>query len=418
MVRGVITVLAGLLVSTLGYYALHGVDFSSAQTEQRPTQSSPRGKLVSLPRPANGKSPTIRVCLTSSPVSSLRLQIDGPFALRVLGSDQTLGKGPSLKECGVQCDRSVLKIGNQTYATTRLEIVPQDSPAIWVNGHQYRGRVRLFRQPGGKILAVNALPVEDYLASVIDSEMPAAFPDEARKAQAICSRTYALYQMAQSRSHPYFDVYASPRSQNYLGYQYLSGGRRLAGETADGRQIAQATAGLVSMHEGQLFCTYYSAVCGGRTTKGDLVFSDAAPPLQSVPCQWCRDAKLYRWTEKLSPRAAANKLASLLGTSRRPITAIHRSDRNPLTPASLFQVTNGQQTAEISAADLRRRLSLPSATFQVWQDAHYFHFQGRGHGHGIGLCQWGARGLALAGKTAAEILRYYYPGSQVVALPW
>ncbi len=318
----------------------------------------------------------------------------------------------------MQCDRSALKIGKQSYATTRLEVVPQDSPAIWVNGHQYRGRVRLFRQPGGKILPVNVLPVEDYLASVIDSEMPAAFPEEARKAQAICSRTYALYQMAQSRSQPYFDVYASPRSQNYLGYQYMSGGRRLAGETALGRQIAQATAGLVCLHEGQLFCTYYSAVCGGRTTRGDLVFRDAAPPLQSVRCQWCRDAKYYRWTEKLSRSAAASKLASLLGGSRRPITAIQRRDQSPVIPASLFQVSNGQKTAEISAADVRRRLSLPSATFEVWQDSQHFHFQGRGHGHGVGLCQWGARGQALAGKTAAEILRGYYPGTQIAALPW
>ena len=279
MARGVITVLAGLLISTLGYYALHGVGFSSAPSEPPPPARSSRApvRLASLPRPARGESPTIRVCLTDSPVSSLRLQIDGPYSLRVVGSDQTIGNGQSLKECRVQCDRSGLKIGRRSYRTTRLEIVPQDSPAIWVNGHQYRGRVRLFRQPAGKILAVNVLPVEDYIASVIDSEMPAAFPEEARRAQAICSRTYALYQMAHSRSHPYFDVYSSTRSQNYLGYQYIAGGRRLAGETAKGREVAQATAGLVCTHQGQLFCTYYSAVCGGQTMRGDLVFTRCRP---------------------------------------------------------------------------------------------------------------------------------------------
>jgi stage II sporulation protein D len=247
--------------------------------------------------------------------------------------------------------------------------------------------------------------------------MPTVFPPAARQAQAICSRTYAAYQMAQSRSHPYFDVYASTRSQNYLGYQYLSNGRRYVGETAGGRQIAAETAGLVCVYNGDVFCTYYSAVCGGQTTRGDLVFTDAAPPLKSVPCDYCRDAGLYRWTEKHTKPTTTRKLASLLGSSRNELTSISRTDNKPLTPASLFEASTGQNSVTISAVDLRRRLSLPSTTFQVWQDSGHFLFQGRGHGHGVGLCQWGARGQALAGKSAAEILSYYYPGSQVVSMP-
>lgn len=411
------TAVTGLVLSLGGYYALHVVEFSKAAPDSTASAGSV-SPASQLPNPATGTPPLIRVCLTSGPVSSIRLQVDGPFSVQAVGSKTPLMTETSLKETRVQCVGQNIRIGRRTLRGTRLEVVPQDSPMVWVNGHQYRGHVRIHRQPGGKLLSVNVLPLEDYIASVVDSEMPVAFPPAARKAQAICSRTYAIYQMRQRRSHPYFDVYSSTRSQNYLGYQYRSNGRRLAGETKAGRQIARATAGLVCTYQGKVFCTYYSAVCGGRTTRGDLVFSDAASPLRSVPCDWCRDAKLYRWTEKRTKQSTTQKLASLLGSSRKNLSSIRREDNKPLTPASVFEASTGEKQVSLSASNLRRRLSLPSASFEVWEDSRHFLFQGRGHGHGVGLCQWGARGMALSGKSPAEILHHYYPTAQITALPW
>jgi stage II sporulation protein D len=323
-------ILAGLVISTAGYFTLHFVDVRASNPIPFPMASPAESTHSELPPPASGPSPSIRVCLTNNPVSSLDLQIDGPYSLYALGNDKPLESGKSLKESRVLCQGQNIRFGNREFHSTRLEIVPKDSPAIWVNGHQYRGRLRISRQPGGKLLAINVLPLEDYIASVVDSEMPRAFPEAARQAQAICSRTYAVYQMGQSRSHPYFDVYSSTRSQSYQGYQYLSNGRRLAGETAEGRQIARQTAGLVCTDHGEVFCTYYSAVCGGRTTEGGLVFRDAAQPLKSVHCDYCKDAGLYRWTEKHSQLSASQKLASLLGTSRNQLTSINLADNKQL----------------------------------------------------------------------------------------
>ena len=419
MARFVATILAGFAIASAGYYALHVVDFSEAGSDSAADSREPVAMSTDLPTPASGKSQPIRVCLAGGAVSSLELKIDGPFLLKPLGggNQNPLERGKSLGNCRVACEGQTIRIGDRSYPATRLEIVPEKSPALWVNGHQYRGSVRVYRQPGGKLLAVNVLPLEDYIASVIDSEMPSAFPKAARLAQAICSRTYAISQMKHSRSHPYFDVYSSTRSQNYLGYQYRSEGRLVAGETAEGRRIAEETAGLVCVYKGDVFCTYYSAVCGGRTTRGDLVFRDAAAPLRSVSCDDCRDAPLYRWTEKHTRRTATRKLASLLGGSQHLVTVISRADNRPLTPASLFLARTAGNSASISAVELRRRFSLPSCTFQVWQDSGHFLFEGQGHGHGVGLCQWGARGQALAGKSAVEILGYYYPGCEVDRLP-
>lgn len=414
MARFVVTAIAGLLMSTLGYFALHSVELRAPAVKPIATPSATR--TMGLPAPLKGDSRLIRVALTDSPHSSVQLQIDGPFTLSAIGSEKPLFTANTLKETRVECVGQSIRIAGKNYAATRLEIVPKSSPAIWVNDHQYRGNVRLYRQPGGKLWAVNVLPLEDYISSVVDSEMPTAFPQAAREAQAICSRTYASYQMQQNRSHPYFDVFASTKSQNYLGYQFLSKAKRLAGETPEGRHIAQNTAGLVCLYQGEVFCTYYSAVCGGQTTRGDLVFTDAAPPLEPVPCEWCKAAPLYRWTEKETKPATTKKLASLLGSSPKDLTSISRVDNKPLTPASLFAASNGKKTINLSAVDLRRRMSLPSADFQVWQDSGHFHFQGKGHGHGVGLCQWGARGMALAGKSASEILHHYYPGAEIAPI--
>src|SRR5690606_37508645 len=114
---------------------------------------------------------------------------------------------------------------------------------------KYRGTVRLHRVGRAKLLAVNVLPLEDYVAAVVDAEMPAAFPIAARQAQAIVARTYAI-SCRREATHRLFDVYASPRSQNYLGVVYRgTGGRLLAGETPAGRAAAEATAGIVCTHQ-------------------------------------------------------------------------------------------------------------------------------------------------------------------------
>src|SRR5258708_36314358 len=118
--------------------------------------------------------------------------------------------------------------------------------------------------------------------------MPAAFPEEARKAQAIVARTYALYQKQVADGGSIADLFASTRSQKYLGYQYREGGKLLAGESESSRRIAAATRGQVCHYQGKIFCTYYCAVCGGSTVRGTEVFSDAAPPLVTVNCDFCR----------------------------------------------------------------------------------------------------------------------------------
>ena len=293
------------------------------------------------------------------------------------------------------------------------------SPSIWVGRNQYRGSVRIFRRPGNRLIAVNLLPLEEYLASVVNSEMPATFPDEAREAQTIAARTYVLSQM---KGHPQFDVFATSRSQKYLGYQYLDdAGRRLAGETQGSREIAARTAGIVCTWEGKVFTTYYTAVCGGRTTLGRSVFKDAVPAIASVECDWCREADRYRWTSSLPLNRMSKSLQEYFAAQNEEFGQLKslQSAFGDAGDLPFYMVSDGIRTKKIAGTDLRHSLpigTLDSPRFTAEIDAAEVRFSGAGHGHGVGFCQWGSRGLALAGRTALQILQYYYPGSATVRL--
>lgn len=369
---------------------------------------------------------TVRVAVTSSPQKKIELSIDGPYQLRPVGSDKVLSRGQSLGASTVIATSNGIQIGKTEHAVTRLEIVASQSPSIWVNGHEYRGNVRLFRRAGGSVLAVNVLPLGDYLASVVDSEMPTSFGVEARKAQAIVARTYALDVIRSDEGDTDFDLFASTSSQKYLGYQYRDGSRRLAGESEASRQVIRDTTGIVCTFQGRLFRTYYSAACGGHTTLGSAVFTDAVAALKSVPCDFCRDAKLYRWEADLPRSDVEAKLKSYFrseGKTFERLQSIKLASGSPDRGSEVpeFAVSDGKRTHRISAATLRRQVSVstlysPFFTVREGSKSSSLHFEGRGHGHAVGLCQWGARGQSQLGKSCYEIVRYYYPGAKIVQL--
>src|SRR5207302_895098 len=227
-------------------------------------------------------------------------------------------------------------------------------------------------------------------------------PAAARKAQAIVARTYALYQKQEAERAALADLFASTKSQKYLGYQYREGGRLLAGESEAGRKIAAATRGQVCCYRGKIFCTYYCAVCGGSTVKGSEVFSDAAPPLVSVKCDYCREARLYRWKAEISKTDVQKELEPWLrekGQKMGPLKTVSLARSKPgggTLPE--FEVRADKQSARISGSELRQLLAgrgLYSPRFTIEDRGRVLEISGQGHGHGVGLCQWGARGQAL-----------------------
>lgn len=361
-------------------------------------------------------NPEVRVHLTTR--REVPFEITGEYEIHSLDDHRLLTSGKKMSKTTLSQLNGKIHAGNEVIDSDSVEVSVKKSPGIWVNRNYYHGKIRLFAKPNGKLEVVNVVRMRDYIASVIDSEMPGNFPKEARAAQAIIARTYALYQMENQSSGKTFDLYNSTRSQKYLGYQYRDRrGRLLAGESSSSREIAEITAGVVCTHNGHLFCTYYSAVCGGKTDDGKIVFSDAAPPVKSVPCKWCKDARYFHWTVRMSRSSFNNSVSRYLRREGSSLSNINNIESGE--SLDYFKVGNGERTVLIKTRALKPYLSsanLLSPKYQIKTEKDSVVIQGFGHGHCVGLCQWGSRGLALTGKSTEEILGHYYPGSELVNL--
>lgn len=337
-------------------------------------------------------------------------------------SDRILLQVERLSLSEVKASPNGLQIGPYQIPATRIELKLEREPGLWVNQHLYRGRIQIFRMSDGRLRVVNRVRLEDYLASVVDSEMPKEFGAEARKAQCVAARTYALYQLTKQGTHPYFDLYGNTRSQMNLGVEYPGPrGQRWAGESKNSRAIAEETRGKVCTYEGEIFCTYFSAACGGRTIAGRDLFSDAADPVCSVDCEWCNDAKLYRWEHRISKQNFLSLFdrQDLLSAE----SSIQLSDVSSTLldtgPLDSIQILQEEKILELQRHTIQKRLgasTLPSPLFLVNLVGEEVVMQGRGHGHCAGFCQWGARGQASEGRDWKTILQTYYPGSQLAQI--
>jgi len=146
----------------------------------------------------------------------------------------------------------------------RLTFVSLDEGRfVTVDGRTYRGVVEVFVGAGG-ITVVNVVPLEAYLAGVVNAEMGRRAPNEhaALEAQAVVARTYALRNMGKSAANG-FDLVAGVTDQAYGG---------VGGETAEGRDAVRATRGEVMTYDGELIVPFYHSTCGGSTASPEEAF--------------------------------------------------------------------------------------------------------------------------------------------------
>jgi stage II sporulation protein D len=262
----------------------------------------------------------------------------------------------------------------------------------------------LIRVRAASSRAVVELRLEDYVAGVVSGEMPASFPPEALKAQAVAARSYALTRKIDAqvagREH---DIASGVVAQVWT-----------ARPSAAARAAAEATAGEVLVVGRDPVEAYFHASCGGRTEAGLPALGRDLPYLVPVECGRCDRSPGVRWRVE----AKAREVAAAAGL-RGKASAARVAARSPSGRAERVEVEAGGRAASVSAVELRRRLGwsrLPSLAFDVRAAGEGFAFEGRGRGHGAGLCQWGAAGLAREGKGYREILARYYPGADVVRM--
>ncbi len=307
-----------------------------------------------------------------------------------------------------------------TESPAGIALTTPDSPAKAAK-RRYPGRLLVSITEGKRLRVVNAVGVERYVAGVVAAEVWPTFHVEAYRAQAIASRTFVLYQMERRRNAS-FDVRATQGSQVYTGLRSDRAGRQALAAT-------EYTRGIVctwrDSGRDRLFSTYYSAACGGESQSARIFGeNDDVPPLAGgVKCDYCRIApgKTYRWGpvrlncgEVLRRIVARYPECSSLGA----ITDIRTIERTPGGRAIRLRIEGSSgEHHELLAEHFRLAVgasTIRSTDCDIKVSGRDVIFaNGRGFGHGLGMCQWGMQGQALEGKRAADILRYYYPGSKL-----
>ena len=279
----------------------------------------------------------------------------------------------------------------------------QSERPVRLNGREYAGGFELLRIGDGVTL-VNELPLEDYLAGVLRAEAGDRWPVEALRAQAVAARTYAAYQRQLNLAKPYHIV-ASTAHQQFAGRVPV---------TSAAWEAVRETTGQILLWEGDLFPAFYHTESGGFTEDPRTVFAARnMPPLAPVRCPFSTGSPHFYWSLDL-------RLAELSEVLRRnevtvgTVTAIDVSERTPSLRATVVTVRGSHGVARLRGNDFRRMVgydALKSTLFAVAIDGDVAHFSGRGYGHGVGLCQWGAKGMAEQGYRAKQILEFYYPGA-------
>jgi len=296
----------------------------------------------------------------------------------------------------------------------RGSALPVDADSFSFGSRSFRGRFSVL--PDGQV--INIIALEQYLCGVVPMESPRTWPPAALQAQAILARTYALSRINTNR--PY-DLSASQRDQAYGG---------ISAEHRETNDAVNATAGQIVMYDGAPASVSYMSCCGGHTEAAADAWSGGAeqPYLQGVVCTHCAASPDYRWTSEVPWTNVANALTSqFAGFGMLRSIEIAGTTRSGRTKELRF--SDGTEQRTIAGADFRRAAGAMNVKSLLLRALHVraggadladpsesattIVIDGAGRGHGVGLCQWGARGLASLGRSAGEIAGFYFPGTQV-----
>ena len=310
-----------------------------------------------------------------------------------------------------------------------------------------------------KIVAINILPVEDYLTNVISSEMKSSCSLEFLKAAAVISRSwlYAQMQRRQERAgqpapffsfvkgegesirwydredHTIFDVCADDHCQRYQGITRANNPKV--------EEAVNATRGQVLMYDGKICDTRFGKCCGGQTNEYQYCWENIEVPyLRSVKDPYCNtsDKKIlrqvlndydletrdfYEWTEELSQEEVHDRICKHLKMELGPIMGMEIVEKGPGGHISKLRIVGKDKSFIVGKElEIRRMLStstLKSSAFTVETKnvrggvPQRFVLHGRGWGHGVGLCQIGAAVMGERGFSYKQILKHYYTNVEI-----
>jgi stage II sporulation protein D len=367
--------------------------------------------------------PIVRVRITPQPLAVVQIGASGGYRLRVGG--QVIAHSPSSLEATrvTRCGRA-WTFGGTTAEGDDALLEPVGSSVCLAERAAYRGSLRFLPADQDRIILVNSLDLESYLAGVLPKELYKDWSPQTYRALAVAARTFARFNMYNYGASHDYDLGSDQGSQMYGGLSAETPKAWAALRDTRGKMLVYGPAG-----QERIFLAQYSAACGG-IVNGAYVIREApmdAPLVGGQVCNDCRECTRYRWPPVLLGKEdvyravlAAYPSASEMGG----LSEIRVAEATPygrMVWVDLVGPTG--RSIRIRAEDLRLALlrggtpaakGLYSMNCTIRDMGRAIQFaDGRGFGHGVGVCQWGAEGKAQKGWTAEQILGFYYPGAKL-----
>ncbi len=350
--------------------------------------------------------PRIRVAIVSEE-GAVTIEAEGGGAVSIMDTNSR----PITKAhlATVTASPNGLRVNGRPTASKEI-VIQSKAETFHIGARKFRGELKAV-QSQNRILIINNIPIETYLVGLIDSEISSSWPAEAIKAQAVAARTYAMNQIERIRSKrpdsPY-DIESTMMDQVYDGAHR---------EEAHVYKIVEATRGQVLTKNGLLIPAFYHSCCGGMTEQAHNVWGDADGP-PPVEDRFCERSPKKLWSYKLT----LTNFQKLLAAGKVPVGSISSIATIPLFDSPRVDtvvIETASGTQNVKATDLRKYLgyaNLKSTWFEVNLSGNDVTFSGRGYGHGVGMCQWGAKGMADEGHAYQDILKFYYPDAELTTI--
>ena len=275
-----------------------------------------------------------------------------------------------------------------------------------------RGHIVKLLQPDG---TVDELTMADYLFGVVAAEMPAAFEEEALKAQACAARTYTVVRQASAHAaHPQADVCTdSGCCQAYVERQAAETRWGISAGTYSAK-ISQAVAdtdGLGILYQGAPIQAVFFSSAPGQTADAVAVWGSQVDYLKSVSSPEGDEVPNYRSQVVLTAEDVRSRVLSAYPGA--DLSGVPSSWFGSPTSSGGAVTSIPVGGVTLTGSQVRTLFSLRSAAFTVAWDGTNFTFSVTGYGHGVGMSQYGANAMAQAGSSFRDILTWYYTGAQV-----
>ncbi len=296
---------------------------------------------------------------------------------------------------------------------------------------RFSGETEIIPWEKGFVRPVNIVSVEDYIASVVASEIGPGAPPEAQKAQAVAARSTLFKTYGSHHLSGPFGICSEDHCQVYRGAGF---------ETPESRRAAEETRGLVLLYGDDLVDARFSKCCGGITEEYRGAWEDWDVPylisrpdggydlfpeteedvrefIDNPPPAFCSRSRNFRWEARYNARELSEIVHAKTGKEIGCLVEIIPLARGKSGRITRLRVIGEREELILSPElEIRRVLSetyLNSSCFYVVKENDGFAFRGAGWGHGVGMCQEGYIGMANRGADFGEILSFYYPGSRL-----